>query len=1057
MNSRCALIGAVTLCLILMLTTTIFAQQLPSSIMQSSRVQEAIKSGRLTPEQMKYIQQGKGTSEEDKEKQLERARLIQREMRGEKRPRTLTPDEIEAGRRFLENKKREAIQEDDFVFLRGNVFLPGQYEYKPGMRVLDIIPDEFSLDKNTFFDYAVVKRFRIDVDEKEEKGAVYSVSETGKRIKIIAFDLGRLILNKDQTHNILLRQGDEIYIYSKATITALELPEAEKAEPSPERALLHIFGHKFFSAVPSTFAPITAVPVSKDYVVGPGDEIRILMWGRMDADYQLEVDSEGVINFPKIGPLTLAGLTFGETKSLIIRRAEAITGVNVSVSMGRLRTIQVFVLGEAKSPGLYTVSSLAMVTNALLSSGGPTRLGSLRNVQLKRSGKLITTIDLYDFLMKGDMSADSRLMPGDVIFIPQAGPMVSITGNVKRPAIYELRNQESLRSALRLAGGLKPDAFSHRVQIERNSENMEQIILDIPLKELQKREVIPLKDGDLIRIFPIIPETANAVYLSGNVLRPGPREFKPGIRILDILPDVDSLDEETYFDYALVRRYHRDEMKAELIPFNLGRLLRDRNEADNVRLMPRDEVTVFSRSMLQEKAYAEVKGEIRKPGNYLIVDRGMRIRDLILKAGNVTRDAYLGDGHLFRTDPDTYEMTIRRFNVQKALADDPQHSLSLVNMDSVIIHSRWEYQEKYTVVIQGMVTHPDEYPYATEMTVSDLIFVAGNVRTAAYLAEAELTRYKIIEGKRIDTSILSFNVEKALAGDPAHNLTLQPMDVVNIKEIPDWWEKKKSVILSGEVMFPGTYPIRKEERLSEVIERAGGYTDPAYLRGAMFTRESVRVVQQQRIREMMDRLERESARLSSREIQASLSAEDLAAQTQLIESQEGLIEKLKKTEATGRVVISLLPLSILKGNPYDLILEDGDTLFIPSKMSTVNVIGAVFNPGSMVFDESRPEAKYYLAKTGGTTKNAEEDQMYIIRVDGSVISKKGKSWFGISWSDGDRRLAFRGNFANSKLNPGDTIIVPERLVRPNYMRDIKDITQILYQIAIAAGATILIF
>lgn len=838
-----------------------------------------------------------------------------------------------------------------------------------------------------------------------------------------------------------------------------ERPEEEllEKEALPEPEALEIFGHKLFTGAPSTFAPITAVPVSKSYIIGPGDEIRILMWGRLDADYRLEVDSEGLINFPKIGPLSVAGLTFGETKALVIRRTEAITGVNVSVSMGRLRTIQVFVLGEVVGPGLYTVSSLSTVTNALLSSGGPTELGSLRNVQLKRDGKLITTIDLYDFLLKGDMSADSRLMPGDVIFIPQAGPMVSVSGNAKRPAIYELKTKRSLRHVLELAGGLSPKAYTQRIQIARAFENREQIILDIPFSGLQEKDVIPLQDGDQISVFSILPQKTNAIYLYGNVLRAGPYEFKPGIRIRDILPDVDSLDKDAYLGYGQVKRYHQDEMKAELIPFDPGRLLLAEDETQNIELMPRDEVTIFSKRMLQESEYAEVEGEIRNPGRYVIDSRGMRLRDLIFMAGNLTRDAYPGSGHIYRTDPNTDEITILTFNVEKAMAGDPEDDLPLVENDSVIIHSRWEYQEKYTVVIQGMVTHPDEYPYAKEMTVTDLIFVAGNVRTAAYLDEAELTRYKIIEGKRIETSILTFNVEKALAGDPAHNLTLQPMDVINIKEIPDWWEKKKSVILTGEVMFPGTYPIRKEERLSDVIERAGGFTDYAYLRGAMFTRESVRVVQQQRIGEMMDRLERESSRLSSQEIQASLSAEDLAAQTQLIESQEGLIEKLKKTEATGRVVISLLPLSILKGNPHDLILEDGDALFIPSKMSTVNVIGAVFNPGSMVFDDSRPEAKYYLAKTGGTTKNAEENQMYIIRVDGSVISKKGKSWFGISWSDGDRRLGFRGNFANSKLNPGDTIIVPERLVRPNYMRDIKDITQILYQIAVAAGATILIF
>ena len=218
--------------------------------------------------------------------------------------------------------------------------------------------------------------------------------------------------------------------------------------PPTEATTLEIFGHRLFTGVPSTFAPITAVPVSNDYIVGPGDEIKILMWGRLDAFYTLEVDNEGVINFPKVGPLTVAGLTFGELKELIRAKAESITGVNVNVSMGKLRTIQVFVLGEVNSPGLFTVSSLATVANALLASGGPTALGSLRKVELKRQGKVLTTMDLYDFLLKGDSSSDMRLMPGDTIFIPQTGPMVAVSGNVKRPAIYEMKEERSLQNAL---------------------------------------------------------------------------------------------------------------------------------------------------------------------------------------------------------------------------------------------------------------------------------------------------------------------------------------------------------------------------------------------------------------------------------------------------------------------------------------------------------------------------------------------------------------------------------------------------------------------------------
>ncbi len=269
---------------------------------------------------------------------------------------------------------------------------------------------------------------------------------------------------------------------------------------------LNLFGHDLFSSESFVFAPLDKIPVSNDYIVGPGDVIDVLLWGRMDASYSLEIDTEGVINFPKLGPLVVAGISYAEVKDLIKREAEAITGVNVSVSMGRLRTIQVFVLGEVKRPGIQTVSSIATAVNALLSSGGPTELGSLRNVQLKRNGKTIVTLDLYEFLLKGDITGDSRLMPGDVIFVPQVGPLVAVSGNIKRPAVYEVKDFRNLRSVLDLAGGLAPRAYNQRIQIQRAAANQLEVIVDIPAEVVGEYESVALQDGDLIKVFPIIQE-----------------------------------------------------------------------------------------------------------------------------------------------------------------------------------------------------------------------------------------------------------------------------------------------------------------------------------------------------------------------------------------------------------------------------------------------------------------------------------------------------------------------------------------------------------------------
>jgi len=827
-----------------------------------------------------------------------------------------------------------------------------------------------------------------------------------------------------------------------------------KKTPASAPPVLEIFGRNLFAAAPSTFAPIVSLPVSNDYVIGPGDELKILLWGRLDSTLSLEVDNEGVINFPKVGPLTVAGLTFGEVKELIRIKAEAMTGVNVNVSMGKLRTIQVFVLGEVKSPGVYTVSSLSTVINALLASGGPTPLGSLRKVELKRQGKTVTVLDLYDLLIKGDTSGDARLMPGDTIFIPQCGPMISVSGNVKRPAIYEMREEKTLQNAVSLAGGLKPQAYNQRIQIERAFENRVQIVLDISSEELQQKKPIPLLDGDLIKVFHIPSKLENAVYLYGNVIRPGEYAFRPGLKVFDILPDIKSVDLDTYFGYALIKRYRQEESKAELLPFDLGRLIISKDMSQNVPLKPRDEIYVFNKDMFQEVEHATVEGQVRKPGKYPIED--MRVRDLIFKGGNLTKDAYMSLGHLYRTDPNTKEVTMMPLNLTKAMEGDPTHNLPLKDRDLVFILSQWDYLDKYTVSVKGKVNRPGDYPYATNMTVRDLILVGGNVMESAYLEKGELVRYDIVQGKKVETSLISFDVGLALKSDPAHNLKLKPFDVVNVKEIPEWKERR-AVTITGEVLFPGTYQLRREERLSSLIQRAGGFTDTAYLRGAVFTRESIKKSQQDRLNELIRQMEIEGAQYASAEAQAALSKEDAAAQAQFLAAQKALLAKLREAKATGRVVVSLLPSTVMRDASLDMVLEDGDSLYVPKSPNTVNVLGAVYNPNALIFEEQRPEVSYYLKKTGGPTDNAEADKMYVVRADGTVVAKTETGWFNTGWSDEDKRWEFGSSFEDTRLYPGDTVLVPQKIIKPSFMKELKDITTILYQIAVGAGVVIAAF
>lgn len=928
------------------ITPTQLQQMLQSGQVNQAQLPPQLQSGQITPTQIQQLLQSGQISPEQAQTLAGRIGLG-----------TITPAEIEAGKKMLETQKAEGLVPEE------------QYFQKP---------------------YEQIKEQQLQAQEQEQ-------------------------LQFSSLQNFFVR------------VFGRQLPE------------LDLFGHDLFSSAPYTFAPLEKIPVTNDYIVGPGDVIEVLMWGRMDASYSLEVDSEGVINFPQLGPLVVAGLSYGEVKDLIKREAEAITGVNVSVSMGRLRTIQVFVLGEVKQPGLQSVSSLSTAVNALLSSGGPTELGSLRNVQLKRSGETIVTLDLYDLLLQGDITRDSRLKPGDVIFVPQVGPLVAITGNVKRPAVYEMKGSRNLRTALDLAGGLAPRAYNQRLQIQRAAANQLEVIVDIPAEKVSEYENVALQDGDLIKIFSIIPEVENAVYLYGNVLRPGEYAFREGLRLRDIIPDVASLAQDTYFDYGVIKRYHLEDMSTELIPFDLGKLMSGDGEKQNILLMPLDEIYVFNKRQMEDEPIATIMGDVRNPGIYGLSEK-MRVSDLIFKAGNFTRDASMEKGHLFRTDPRTREVTILTFNVAEAMAGSPEQNPLLQDRDQVMIHSIWDRVEKYTVSIKGMVNNPGTFPYAGNMTVRDLILVGGNVKEGAYLGQGEVVRWRIVDGEKVESVILPFNVEKALVGDPQENLDLAPWDSVHIKRIQDWGETRQ-VTLAGEVLFPGVYTIRKDERLSSVIERAGGFTSLAYFRGAKFTRESVRVLQQQRLDEMIARLGREIAQTTTAEIAGALSAEAVANEQKVQKAQQSLLGQIKAHKVEGRIVVRITPGPDFVDSTYDIILEDGDHLNVPPKPDTVAVSGEVYNATVLIFEPDNPTVKYYLGLTGGPTDNAEDKQMYIVRADGTVVSK----------AQGNSATLWGGSFANNKLYPGDTLVVPPKLVHNKFRRELKAWTSIVYDIAVSTG------
>jgi protein involved in polysaccharide export with SLBB domain len=431
----------------------------------------------------------------------------------------------------------------------------------------------------------------------------------------------------------------------------------------------------------------------------------------------------------------------------------------------------------------------------------------------------------------------------------------------------------------------------------------------------------------------------------------------------------------------------------------------------------------------------------------LEIQAGMRVADLVRMAGGLTRLAYLDRAEVVRVDENRAYRTIY-FHLGKAVAGDPKENVLVENEDHVQIHSITETRYKRTVTASGDVNNPAEYVLTEGMRLSDLLFKAGGFKESAYAKEGELIRREVTPGGDLaKTETVVVYPDKALAGEPSADVPLREYDLLVVRQIPEWSEKIV-VKLTGEVRFPGTYGVKKGERLSSLISRAGGFTRDAYLKAAQFSRASTQKSQQEAIDKLIDDLELEVAQ-KGQQVSGALDREDVEANRELLASRRGLIAQLKKTRAKGRIVIRLAESGKIEGTPGDVLLEDGDRLEVPKKMNVVNVVGRVYNPTGIVFDPARDTVGYYLRLVGGPTESADPEHIFLLKSDGSVVTREtaGSGFFVF----GDRGLM------SARVEPGDSILVPEKLIQTRFMKDVKDITQILYQIAVTAGVLIVAF
>ena len=711
------------------------------------------------------------------------------------------------------------------------------------------------------------------------------------------------------------------------------------------------FGYDLFANAPTTYAPAASIPVSGDYLLGPGDTLDILFYGKANNAFSLEINREGFVDFPELGPVGLAGLTYGEAKEMLQARISAqIIGTQVSISMGSLRSMQIFVLGEAFKPGAYTVSSLSTITHALVSSGGVSDIGSLRAIQLKRQGEVIATLDLYDLLLSGDTSKDVRVQAADVIYIPIVGDLASIGGQVLRPAIYELKGTESIGDLIDLAGGLGPKAFSSSARLERINDEGFMTVLDLDMGQPGDK-AIALQGGDHLKIDAITDYKKDIVTISGAVRHGGEFSWRQGMKVSDVISNREKLNPDTDLDVALVVRELKNSADIEVLTFNLGNMLSNTSGRDNLTLESRDKVVVLAD--YQDRASA-----------------------------------------------------------MAPFIDNLKRQASIDGLPRVVSSN-------------GTVRFPGEYPLSQGMTVRDLIALSGGLVESAYSQSAEVSRIDLSNPNRAVSSILISDLTTSASTG------LEPLDYVEFRTIPEFRETE-SITLEGEFVFPGTYVFEKGEMLSSVIQRAGGFTDEAFVDGSVFLRESLREREQKEIDRLLDLLNDEIAVDQLRD-----SNSEIAVDEQRVAAQKGAIASLANSVATGRLVVPLA--DIVAYRAQDVVLKSGDRLIVPKLSQEVTILGEVRRPTSYLFDPSFSQSDY-IEQSGGFKDRADKNDVYIVKAGGEVIMPK--------------RGLFKFRSANNTISPGDTIVVPLDTddTRIRGIPLLAEVSTIVYQLSLGAAA-----
>jgi protein involved in polysaccharide export with SLBB domain len=785
------------------------------------------------------------------------------------------------------------------------------------------------------------------------------------------------------------------------------------------------------------------LPAGPDYVVGPGDGLAIDLWGGTSRRLIRTVDREGRVSLPEVGPVLVSGKSLTEVQTSIqdLLRSQ-LRDVSADVSLARLRTIRVYEVGDVAHPGAYDIGSLSTPLNALFAAEGPTSRGSLRLLKHYRGNQLIQTVDVYDLLLHGVDGDMQRLENGDTLLVPPIGPQVTVEGMVRRPAIYELKDEKNLASVLDLAGGLLPAAAVRHIEVQRLVAHEKKTMLSLDIREADNDAEVTKKladfailDGDQIRIFPIAPYNQDAIYLEGHALRPGRYSYRPDMRVTDIVASYQDLLPEPATQYAEIIRLNAPDFHPSVESFNLKDALA--NPAKAPVLQPMDTIRVFSRFDFEDPPTVAVLGDVRSPGTYQ-TSGAIRLTDAIHLAGGLAPDAQIENAQVFRYLPDG-SSKIFSVSLTEALSGDPAANIALETRDRLIIHRDASDVEPSTVYIEGDVTKPGRYPWTNNMKVADLIRVGGGLKESADRQTADLTHFSWLDqssSTKLTGVHEAVGISAALENDPTSNLPLHNGDVLTIRQLPGWNDLGASVTVRGEVKHPGTYGIRPGEKLSSVLERAGGFQSAAYPYGMIIQRTEVRDLEMKQQTELILRIKGIQSDLQGL---PETTPDQKQSKEMALSQYQTTLEQLSANPPPGRVATQISgPIDRWRNTNADIEVRAGDTITLPKKPSYVMVTGQVLNPTAVSYRPGR-SAKWYLSQSGGPTQVADKKGVFIIRADGSVSGSNDGLWSGPSLS--------------AELRPGDTIVVPEKAYAGP-----KNWTNLLIgaQVAAAVGTAVLV-